>query len=77
MAVLLWQKEGRALGFEHWLFQKKKPPEIGWFFFGRVAQIRCPLHFLVYEFEPLQNDISLRDVIYGWHRMIYFHFVKI
>ena len=30
-----------------------------------------------FEFEPLQNDISLRDMIYGWHRMIYFHFVKI
>ncbi len=23
-----------ALGFEHWLFLKKKPPKIGWFFFG-------------------------------------------
>ena len=30
-----------------------------------------------FEFEPLQNDISLRDMIYGWRRMIYFHFVKI
>ena len=24
-----------------------------------------------YEFEPSQNDISLRDMIYGWCRMIY------
>ena len=30
-----------------------------------------------YEFEPLQNDISLRNMIYGWHRMRYFHFAKI
>ena len=57
--------------------ETKKAHPNGWVFFLSMGYKKDIFGTFAYEFEPLQNNISLCDMIYGWHRMIYFHFVKI